>query len=142
MQFSVERHLPQNFAAVSLESRAEVVNVDTTQLGHQPVGAARWKAAQPEIVDAILAPAADDVIALGNFFEEQRNICGIVLQVAIHGDDVLAAGVIESGGKAGSLPKIAAQFNHSHAAVNGGNLTQQRKRSVDGAVIHQHHLEG
>ena len=118
------------------------MDVDAAQLGHEPVGAARGEAAQPEIIDAILAPAADDVVALGNFFEEQRNVGGIVLQVAVHGDDVFAAGVVESSGEAGGLAKIAAQLDDGHAAVDGGNLAQQRERAVDRAVIDQHHLEG
>src|SRR6202521_6067926 len=71
VELSVERDLSQDFAAVSFESGAEVVDVNAAQLGHEPVGAARREAAQPEIVDAILAPSADDVVALGNFFEEQ-----------------------------------------------------------------------
>jgi len=54
-----------------------------------------------------------------------------VLQVAIHGDDVFPAGVIETSSEPGSLTKITAQLNDGHSAVNGGNLTQQRKRAVD-----------
>src|ERR1700693_1637476 len=106
MELSVERNLSQDFSAVSFESGAEIVDVNAAQLGHQPVGAARRKATQPEIVDAILAPAADDVVTLGNFLEEQRNVGGIVLQVAVHGDDVFAAGMVEAGSEAGGLSKI------------------------------------
>src|SRR5215475_8017389 len=99
MQFAVERDLIENFAAVGLEGCAKIVNVDSAELGHQPVRAAGGDAPQPEIVDALFAPAADDVVTLGDFFEENRNIGGIMLQVAIHGDDELAARVIETGGE-------------------------------------------
>src|ERR1700722_7190423 len=68
MKLPVKRHLPQNFPAVGFERRSEVVNIDSTQLRHQPVGAAGWNTAQPEIVDAILAPAANNVVSLGDFF--------------------------------------------------------------------------
>src|SRR5271157_3720154 len=118
------------------------MDIDAAQLSHQPVGAARRDPAQPEIVDAILAPSADDVVALSNFFEEQRNVGGIVLQIAIHGDDVLSASMVESSSEASSLAEITAQFDHGHAAVNRGNLTQQRECAVDRAVIDQHHLKG
>src|SRR5450631_3872492 len=98
VELSVKRNLPENFAAVGFKGGAEVVDVDAAQLGHEPVGATGRKAAQPEIVDAILAPAADDVVALGNFLEEQRDVGGVVLQVAVHGDDVFPPGMVESCG--------------------------------------------
>src|ERR1035438_47825 len=141
MQLSIERNLPEDLAAISFERGAKIVNIDAAQLGHQPVGAARRNAPQPEIVDPILAPSADDVVALGNFLEEYRNVGRIMLQVAIHGDNVLAAGVVESSGQSGRLPKIAAQLHDGHSAIDGGNLAQQRKRAVDGTVIDQHHLK-
>src|SRR5581483_282126 len=99
VQFSVERHLLKDVAPVSLEGRAKVVNVDAAELRHQPVRTTRRNTAHPEIVDALLAPSADDVVTLGNFLEEHRDVGGIVLQVAVHGDDVLAARVIEAGGQ-------------------------------------------
>ena len=74
-------------------------------------------------------------------FEEQRDVGGIVLQVAVHGDDVLSAGMVESGGEASGLAKITAQLDHGYAAVDGGNLAQQLESAVDRTVIDQHHLE-
>src|SRR5208283_2747385 len=141
VQLSIELNLPQDFPPVSLKSRAKVMDIDAAQIGHQTVGATRRETAQPEIVDAILAPSADDVVALCNFFEEQRNIGGIVLQVAVHGNDVFPAGMVESSGEAGGLAKIPPQLDDGHAAVNGGNLTQQIERAVDRTIIDQHHLE-
>ena len=97
MQLTVERHLLKDVAAVGLEGGAEVVDIDAAQFGHQPVGTTRRNAAQPEIVDALLAPSADNVVAFGNFLQEARDVGGIVLQIAVHGDDVFAAGVVETG---------------------------------------------
>src|SRR5215472_9983390 len=97
MQFAIERDLLENVAAIGLERGAKIVNVDSAELGHQPVRAARGDAAQPEIVDALFAPAADDVVTLGDFFEKGGNIGGIMLQVAVHGDDEFAARMIEAG---------------------------------------------
>ena len=108
MQFSVERHLLQYFAAIGLECRAEIVNIDAAELGHQPVGTPRREAAQPEVVYSILAPAADDVVSLGNLLQENRDVGWIMLQVAIHGDDVFATGMVKAGSKARGLPKVAA----------------------------------
>src|ERR1700693_5394413 len=114
MQFAVERNLFENVAAVGLEGGTEVVDIDSADLGHHPVGDARGDAAHPEIVDAHFAPSADDVIASGNFFQKQWDIVGVVLQIAIHGDDVLAAGMIETGCQSGGLAKVPAQLHHSY----------------------------
>src|SRR5580700_42412 len=70
VQFPVERYLFQHLAAISLESRSKVMNADTTEFSHQPVGAAGRNAAQPKIVDAALPPSAHDVVAFGNLLEE------------------------------------------------------------------------
>ncbi len=135
VQFAVKGDLLQNLAPIGFESRAEVMDIHAAEFGHQPICTARGKAAQPEIVDAAFAPSADDVIALGNFFQEQRYVGGIVLQVAIHGDDVVAAGMIEAGGESGGLPKVAAQADDRDAAIDRGNFTQHVEGTVAGAVI-------
>ena len=66
----------------------------------------------------------------------------IVLQVAIHGDDVVALGVIESGGQSGGLSEVAAQLDHDDPAVDRGDLLQQRKRIVAAAIVDENQLEG
>ena len=99
VQLAVERDLVKNLPAVGFESRAKVVNVHTAQFCHEPVGATGGKTAEPEVINAMLAPAADDVIALGNFLQKQWDVGRIVLQIAVHGDDVFATGMIETGGQ-------------------------------------------
>ena len=74
-----------------------IVDINAAQLRHEPIGDARWDTPHHEVVDALLTPAADDVVAFFQFFQEERDIVGIVLQVAIHRDDVLAPGIVESG---------------------------------------------
>ncbi len=64
-----------------------------------------------------------------------------MLQVAIHGDDVVAAGVVEAGGQGGSLAEVSAQFYHRNPAVHRRDFAQQVKRAVGGTVIHQDQLE-
>ncbi len=141
VQLTVERHLLENLAAIGFEGRAEVVNIDTAQLSHQPICYARRDAPHPEIVDANLAPAADNVITGSNFFEEHRDVGGIVLQIAIHGDDVFAARMVETSGQTGRLAKVTAKLDHGHAAVDGCDLAQHSERVVIRAVIDQHNFE-
>src|SRR5215470_15273016 len=124
MQFAVQGHLLENLSAIGFERSSEVVNINTAELRHQPICAARREAAQPEIVNAHLAPAADDVVSLGNLFEKNWNVGGIVLQIAVHGDDVLAARMIEPGCKPSGLPEIPAKAHYCHAAVHACNLAE------------------
>ena len=91
VELPVQGDLFEDLAPIGLERGAEVVDVDTAQLGHEPVGAARWNAPQPQVIDTLLAPAADDVVAFLDFLEEDRDVGRVMLQVAVHGDDVFAA---------------------------------------------------
>src|SRR5262245_59412419 len=122
MQLAVQRDLLENLTTVRLESCSKVVDIHSAQLRHHPVRDSGGNPAQPEVVDALLTPTADDVVALADLLDKHRDIGGIVLQVAIHGDDVLPARVIKSRGQSGSLPEVAAQFHHCHAAVDRGDL--------------------
>src|SRR5579863_2616630 len=90
VHLAVERDVLDDFAAIGLEGSAEVVDVDAGEPGHEPVGAARRNAAHDEVVNAILAPAGNDVVAFLEFLEEAGNLIGIVLQIAVHGEDELA----------------------------------------------------
>src|SRR5215472_5936010 len=118
VQFAVERNLLQDVAAICLEGRSEVVNIDAADLRHHPVGDPRRYPAHPEIVDSILAPTTDDVIPGRDLLKEHRDVVGIVLQIAIHGDDVLAARMVESSRESRGLPKVPAEFHDRNAAVD------------------------
>src|SRR5258708_22881684 len=142
MQFAIQWHLLDNLAPIGLIGRAEIVNGDAAEFVHGPVCDARGQAAHHEIVDALLAPSADQIVTLLQLFEECRNIVGIVLQIAIHGDDELALSVGKTGRQRGCLPEVAPQTHHHHPAVDGHDLAQQFVGAVDAAVIHKDQFEG
>jgi len=82
MHLAVQRNVVDDLAPVGLEGCPKVVNVDARELRHEPVGAARRNAPHHEVVDALPAPTADDVVAFFQFFQKQGNLAGIVLQIA------------------------------------------------------------
>src|ERR1051325_3159835 len=141
VQLAVEWHLFENVAAIRLKSGAEIVNIHTAEFGHYPIGATRRNSPEPQIVNALLAPSANNVVAFRDFLQKYRNIGGVVLQIAIHGDNVLAACVIESGSKRRSLPEITPQANNSDAAVHARNLAKQVKCLVRRTVINEDDFE-
>ena len=72
VHFAVEGNILDDLAAIGLESGAEVVDGHAGKPRHEPVGACGRNAAQDEVVDARLAPAGDDVVALVELFKKCR----------------------------------------------------------------------
>ena len=142
MHLAVQGNVVDDLAAIGLEGRPEVVNVDARELRHQPVRAPRGNAPHHEVVDALPAPSADNVVPFFQLFQKQRDLARVVLQIAVHGEDELAFGVIEPGCQRRGLAEVAPQLHYEDAAVDGGNLFQQPAGAVVGAVIHKHQLEG
>ncbi len=142
MHLAVERDVLDDFAAVGLEGGAEVVDVDAAESGHEPVGGAGGDAAENEVVAALRAPAADDVVAFFELGEEVGDLVGVVLEVAVHGEDVVALGVVEAGGEGGGLAEVAAELDDENAAVYGGDLFEETVGAVAGAIVDEDQLEG
>ncbi len=141
VQLTVERYFLHYLAAIRLEGRPEIVQFHPAQLGHKPVGDAGRNPPHDKVINALFAPAADDVVSLAQLLQEHGNVVGIVLQVAIHGDDVLTFGVIEAGRKRRGLPEVAAQFYHYDAPIDRGDLLQHPEGIVVAAVVHEDQLE-
>ena len=108
---------------------------------HEPIGRGRWNAAEEEVIAALAAPAADDVVALFEACDEVGNLFGIVLEVSVHGDDELALRVIEAGGESGGLAEVAAELDDQYAGVDGGYLFEQTIGAVAGTVVDEDELE-
>src|ERR1700730_9239786 len=89
----------------------------------------------------MLAPSADDVVALFKLGEEVGNLVGIVLEIAVHGEDEVPLGVVEAGGEGGGLAEVAAKLDDENAAVYGGDFVQQAVGAVAGSVVDEDELE-
>src|SRR6185437_8617260 len=135
MHLAVERNVLDDLTAIGFVGRAEVVNVYAGELRHRPVGDARRHAAEDEVVGSLGAPSAHHVVAFLQLGEEARNLAGVVLQVAVHGDDEFTGGVVEAGGERRGLAEVAAQLDHEDARIDRGNLLKQTVRAVARAVI-------
>ena len=117
------------------------MDVNAGEPGHEPVGAAGGNAAHDEVVDALFAPAGDDVVAFFKPLEEAGDLVGIVLQVAVHGEDEFAGGVVEAGGERRGLAEVAAELYDEDAAVDRGNLFKQTIAAVSGAIVDEDQLK-
>ena len=72
------------------------------------------------VVLPVLAPAAHDVVALVDLRQQPRDVVRVVLQVAVHGDDDVAAAVVDPGLDCRRLAEVAAKRDHAHAAIADG----------------------
>ncbi len=142
MHLAVEGNVLDDLAAVGLEGGAEVVDVDAAEDRHEPVGGARRDAAEEEVVATLRAPAADDVVALFELGEEVGDLVGVVLEIAVHGEDVVALGVVEAGGEGGGLAEVAAELDDEDAAVYGSDLFEEAIGAVAGAIVDEDQFEG
>ncbi len=88
------------------------------------------------------APAADDVVALFELGEEVGDLVGIVLEIAVHGEDEVALGVIEAGGEGGGLTEVAAQLDDEDARVDRGDLFEQAIGAVARTIVDEDQFEG
>ena len=95
VELAVEIDVLEDLGAVGFKRGAEIAQVDSAGLGHQPVGDARRNLAHDGVVHAMFAPAAGDVVALIDFLEQRGNVLGAVLKIAIHGDDHVALRLVE-----------------------------------------------
>ena len=141
VHLSVKRDVLDHFAAIRLEGRAEVVNIDAREPGQEPVGASGGNAPGQQVVNALLAPARDHVVSLRELFQEVWDFVRVVLQVAVHSQDELARGIVETGRQGRGLAEVPAQLDYQNPAVYRGNLFQQLAGAVAGAIVHQHQLE-
>src|SRR5579859_736823 len=141
VQFAVQGHLVDDFAAVGLERRPKVMDIDAAELCHQPICAARRKAAHHKVVDALLAPSAHDVIALCDLFQEKRNVIRIVLEIAVHRDQVVAGSVIESSGEGRGLTEVSAELDHRHATIDGRDLAEQMEGKIGASIVNKDQLK-
>ena len=64
-----------------------------------------------------------------------------MLQVAVHSENELTGGMVETSCKCGGLAKVAAQLHNEYAAVDRGNLFEQLIGAISGAVVNEHHFK-
>ena len=69
--------------------------------------------ASAKVINALFAPArAINVRILFELFDEAGNLVRVVLQVAVHGKNEVARGVIEAGGERRRLTEVAAELDY------------------------------
>ena len=104
------------------------------------VGQAAQKVPPNRRVHPLLPPTGHHVPALAQFVQEAWDVCRIVLQVSIKGDDRIVGCRIDAGLHRRGLSGVPPERNHPNPGFGVRNLTQDRKRPVGRTVIHEDHF--
>src|SRR5438045_8368268 len=83
------------------------------------------------MISPVVAPATYQVVALFYFVQKAWNLFGVMLQVAVHGDDDLAPGKIKTCFQRRRLPKIPPQPHQVYAPVVLINFREHLERSEE-----------
>ena len=84
----------------------------------------------------------DDLVARAPARDELRDHLGRVLEVAVHREDRLAAGEIETGGERELMPEPAREADDLEARVARVSLDGEPVRAVGAPVVDEDHLPG
>jgi hypothetical protein len=90
----------------------------------------------------VAAPAAHEVVSLVQLGQQLGHVRGIVLEVAVHEHDDVAAGLLQPRGHRRGLARVGPQAHQREAGEPGKLTLDQRRRPVAAAVVDQDHLGG
>ena len=141
MHLAVEVHRLDDLGAKHLQRAAVVVQLDARRARNQPVRDRRRQSAVDERVLAVFAPAGDDVRRRAlEHIDHGPDVARIVLQIAVHRDDVAAAGARKASREAGGLPEVAPEANDTQAMVGGLQQGKTIERVVFAAIVNRDDL--
>jgi hypothetical protein len=109
-------------------------------MADQPVRDARRNLARQQLVLPVVAPADDQVEAGVDLLQQQRDIGGIVLQVAVHGDEHFAVRMFDAGGHRGRLPVVATELDDAQPRIVPCERGSDRDSIVLAPVVDEHHF--
>ena len=111
----------------------------------KPMREIRWSAVIGALVGgaAVLAPAADQVVAFVEFGEQHRDVGRVVLHVRIEQDDDVTFRVVDPGGNGGSLTEVATEDHHADILwMLLCQFCQNIQTPVLRAIVHEDDLPG
>jgi hypothetical protein len=142
MHLAVQFHALEHVALVRFQRTAVIVQVHAGDARDQAVGEATGQVALDRVVLAVLAPAGHDVEAFVDLCQQFGDVFRIVLQVAIHRHDDVAAGMVHARHHRRGLPVVAPEMHDGNAPVAASQIIQQGRRTIGAAVVDQHQFPG
>ena len=88
----------------------------------------------------MFSPAADDIVALIQLLNNERNVLRIILQVGIHRNNDLSSRMLESGGQRRGLAEVAGKEKRLNSGISGSQFLDGVGASIQTAVIDEDNL--
>jgi hypothetical protein len=88
-----------------------------------------------------LAAHAANAIPLAEHPDEPQDILGVVLEVAVHGDDALTSRQAKAGGKGRCLPKVFPEMGNANPRVGLLLALEFGESPILAAIIYENVLE-
>src|SRR5216684_2835361 len=140
VELTVEAHLAKYLRAITFHPAVVIVKPNSHELTHQIVKHAAGQDLVPGIVANSL-PATNDIQALLQRDQKERDSLGIVLQIAIEGDDGIAANFAEAGRQSRGLAKVPAKANPTNPLVARRQFPDQVPGPVLATIVHEKDFE-
>src|ERR1700722_13555064 len=140
MQLAIQVDVLQNLRAISLESRAEVPQLNARNLRHHPIRNPGRNLPRHGIIQPVLPPPASDVVPFFDFFKQRRNILGSMLQIAIERNDNAPLSLLESRRQRRRLPEIPPQPDDLQPMIGLHQIRQQIKTLVRRSIVRKNNL--
>ena len=139
VQLTVEAKPVHDFRAVRLQPAVHVVQPHAGEAARDGVEDPGEDASRKRVA-AVRLPAGDEIEAFVELREQARNLRGIVLQIAIDGDDRLAVRLIEPGAERSRLAEVPSQPDHADVRAPVVQPRQRGERPVGRTVIDEDRL--
>ena len=141
MHLAVQSRLPHDVGPICLERAPVVVQPHTGDPADQPVRDAGRQAADESILP-LTPPPTHDVVPFVDLLQQPRDVCRVVLEIAVHRHDHLPAGVVETGRHRRRLAEVTSKLDELQTPIMGGKAHEPRVRLIATPVVHDDDLEG
>ena len=121
VEFAVEANVLGDLDAVGLEAAVEVVELDTGDVADGGVEEFARHGLAHGILAALL-PSRDEVITLIDRLDEAGDLGGVVLEIAVHGDDEVVVDRGEPGGETSGLAEVATMAKTTDMGIARGEV--------------------
>ncbi len=141
MHLAIEHQALREVVPVGLQRAAVVVQPHPGHPRDQPVGGDRRQAAaEARARPSLGAPSAHQVVALGEFGQQARDVGRIVLAVAVDCDHHVAGGLMQSADERRGLSRVAREPEYPDVRVASLDRAQDVDAAVGRAVVDEQHL--
>ena len=140
VHLAVQRQVAGDLPVQHPQGAAHVTRGGTGHLADDPVGDLAGEFADQVGVLPLGALAKYRVVALGMLGQQHRDVGGVILQVAIHGGDQVAGGMVDPGAQRWCLAVIAAQLHHLPARIRRRLRAQNLVGAIPAPIIDDDHL--